>query len=98
MTIEEIQQELTRQSVNTIKTVEWKVKEKYGLVEVECCYPDDIYPDIITGDSRLLPYSKENVTKSICARIKADIFRTHKILTKEDIIELRKMELEADFE
>ena len=98
MTIEEIQQELTRQSVNTIKAVEWKVKEKYGLVEVECLHPDDFYPDIITSGRRLLPYSEEIVTKSICARIKADIFRAHNILTKEDIIELRKRELEADFE
>ena len=98
MTLEEIQQELTRQSVNTIKAVEWKVKEKYGLVEVECCHPDSFYPNFIQSDNRLLPYSKENVTKSICARIKAQIFRDNKILTKEDIIELRKMEMEADFE
>lgn len=98
MTIEEIQQELTRQSVNTIKTVEWKVYEKYGLVEVVCLHQDNFYPNFIQSDNRLLPYSKENITKSICARIKAQIFSENKILTKEDIIELRKMEMEADFE
>ena len=80
MTIEEIQQELNKLSEHSLKTVEWKVKEKYGLVAVEFYHPDRFNPEYTNCDSRLLPYSKENVTKSDCARIRAQMFSDNFIL------------------
>ena len=98
MTLEEIQQKLNKLSEHSLKPVEWKVEEKYGLVAVEFYFPDRFNPEYTACDSRLLPYSKEIVTNSHCARIRAQMFSDNFIVSKEDMIDLRKKEMEADFE